>query len=139
MSRHPLAFPGRRAAARCIAGAALALLPLAIGCRRPPDDASLAVQFTGGDPARGRQAMQRYSCTACHTVPGIPGADARVGPPLAGIAGRVYIAGVLPNTAPNMERWIMAPQAVDEHTAMPTLGVTLQDAQDIAAYLYTLR
>ena len=123
----------------CLTIVALALLPLGIGCRHSSGDDNMAVAFTGGNPARGRRAMQRYSCTACHTVPGIQGADARVGPPLAGIASRVYIAGVLPNTADNLERWIMDPQGVDEHTAMPYLGVTLPDARDIAAYLYTLK
>jgi len=37
---------------------------------------------------RGRIALQQYACVACHRIPGITGHEARVGPPLAGIASR---------------------------------------------------
>ena len=59
--------------------------------------------------------------------------------PLTNIASRVYLAGRLPNSPPNMERWIQQPHAIDGQTAMPETGVTDDDARDIAAYLYTLR
>ncbi len=72
-------------------------------------------------------------------IPGISGATGLVGAPLSGIASRIYIAGVLQNTPPNMMRWIENPKAVDEKTVMPNLGVTPKDAADIAAYLYTLK
>jgi cytochrome c1 len=62
-----------------------------------------------------------------------------VGPPLAGIAGRTLIAGKLANTPDNMVRWLRHTKEVDPMTAMPELGVTEQDARDIAAYLATLR
>lgn len=91
------------------------------------------------DPDRGRLALQSYACTACHRVPGVIGTAVDVGPPLAGMAERRYIAGVLPNTFDNMVRWIRDPVAVDPLTAMPNLDVDRQDAADIAAYLYTLR
>ena len=67
------------------------------------------------------------------------GSRSLVGPPLAGIASRLYIAGVLPNSPENMERWIRNPPAVDSLTVMPDFGVTEQDARDITTYLYTLR
>jgi cytochrome c1 len=38
-----------------------------------------------------------------------------------------------------MMRWIENPKAVDEKTVMPNLGVTHQEARDIAGYLYTLK
>jgi cytochrome c len=50
----------------------------------------------------------------------------------------VYIAGVLPNTAENLTSWIADPKEADPRTAMPDLGVTKQEARDIAAYLYGL-
>ena len=99
----------------------------------------VAAAMTGGDPARGRAAIQRYGCAACHTIPGISGARGLVGPPLDRIASRSYIGGVLTNTPDNMIRWLQNPRAVDHLTAMPALGVTEQDARDIAGYLYTLR
>ena len=83
--------------------------------------------------------MRKYGCQSCHTIPGVVGADGLVGPPLAGIASRSYIAGVLPNAPANMLRWIQDPKLVDSLTAMPNVGVTPSDARNIAAYLYTLR
>lgn len=98
-----------------------------------------AQALTGGVPERGARAIRAYGCSGCHVVPGVPGATGLVGPSLAGVAGRVYLAGRLPHTPESLMRWIMAPQAVDSLTAMPNLGVTLQDARDIAAYLYAMR
>ncbi len=92
-----------------------------------------------GDIAAGRKAMQQYLCATCHVIPGVVGAGEHVGPSLAGIADRRYIAGVLPNTPANMLRWLRHPTQVDPLSAMPDLGVTDQDARDIAAFLYTLR
>jgi mono/diheme cytochrome c family protein len=90
------------------------------------------------DRARGKIALQQYGCVACHEIPGVAGATARVGPPLGGVATRGLLGGVLPNTPENMVRWLRYPQAVDPPTAMPDLGVTDRDARDIAAYLATL-
>lgn len=90
------------------------------------------------DPERGRLALRNYACTVCHSIPGVIGPEANVGPPLDGIGRRRYIAGVLTNTFENMVRWIRDPTAIDPLTAMPDLDVTQQDAADIAAYLDTL-
>jgi cytochrome c len=98
-----------------------------------------AEEMTGGNVARGETAINRYGCGTCHTISGISGANGQVGPPLTGIASRTYIAGVLENNPDNMLRWIQNPRGVDEKTAMPTLGVSEQEARDIASYLYTLK
>jgi cytochrome c1 len=98
-----------------------------------------AIRLVGGDPYAGRQAIQRYGCKACHTIPGIPGANGQVGPPLTQFGSRTYIAGELPNTPENLMRWIRTPHDVEPHTAMPEMGVTDKDSQDIATYLYSLR
>ncbi len=94
---------------------------------------------TRGNFTRGASMIQYYGCGSCHIIPGISGASGLAGPPLSGIANRIYIAGVLQNTPENMMRWIENPKAVDEKTVMPNLGVTRQDAADIAGYLYTLQ
>jgi len=93
----------------------------------------------GGNARLGKAAIRQFGCGSCHTIPGIEGATAKVGPPLTGIAGRAYVAGVVPNTPVNMMRWIEAPQSVDPNTAMPDVGASANQARDIAAYLYTLR
>ena len=95
-------------------------------------------RVAGGDPARGKQAIVAYGCGSCHVIPGVPAADGRVGPPLADLAHRTFIAGRLRNEPEALVQWIRAPRAVDPGTAMPTLGVTDAHARDIAAYLYTL-
>ncbi len=96
------------------------------------------IEVPGGDPERGPELMQKYGCITCHTVPGVAGANGNVGPPLTDWADRVYIAGLLQNNPDNLISWIQNPQAVVPGNAMPVLGVSDQDARDIAAYLYTL-
>ncbi len=98
-----------------------------------------AASVTGGQPLQGREKIRRYGCDTCHTIPGIATARGLVGPPLTGVASRLYLAGRLPNSPENLVRWIQHPHQVDPKTAMPDLGLGDQDARDIAAYLYTLR
>ncbi len=101
--------------------------------------AKSAAAVTGGDPQRGAAAIFKYGCGSCHTIGGIRSARGLVGPPLTGVGNRMYIAGMLPNTPENIARWIHDPKAVNERTAMPALGVSEQDATDIAAYLYSTK
>lgn len=91
-----------------------------------------------GDPDAGLHAIYQYMCVTCHAIPGAVGAVNTVGPPLAGIANRKYIAGVLRNTPENMVRWLRHPKEIDPLSGMPDLNVSEGDARDIAAYLYTL-
>jgi mono/diheme cytochrome c family protein len=91
-----------------------------------------------GEVQAGRQATSRYLCATCHTIPGFVSAQHHVGPPLEGMGTRSFIAGVVPNTPENMVRFLQDPKAIDPLSAMPPLGVTEQDARDIAAYLATL-
>jgi mono/diheme cytochrome c family protein len=91
------------------------------------------------DAGRGKIALRQYACAGCHEIPGITGPVARVGPPLAGIASRRMLGGVLPNSPENLVLWIRRPQEIAPLTAMPELGVTERDARDMAAYLLTLK
>jgi cytochrome c2 len=123
-----------------VGAAALLVLSLAValaGCSGTAE--RTAAGLTGGDTARGRRAIERFGCGACHTIPGIDGARARVGPSLEGIAGRAYLAGRLPNTPDNLIRWIRDPQGIEPGNVMPNLGIGTRDARDIAAYLYPLK
>lgn len=96
------------------------------------------VEVPGGDPTLGKAAIEEYACFACHSIPGIDRADAYVGPPLDAWADRRFIAGKLPNEPDNLISWIVNPQAIEPGTAMPTIGVSEEEARHIAAYLYTL-
>jgi len=93
----------------------------------------------GGDPENGRLLLRQFGCGSCHEIPEVAAARGKVGPPLGGIASRVYLAGVLPNTPENMAAFIRAPREAAPRTAMPDLGVTEAHARDMVAYLYTLK
>ncbi|HJU25836.1 MAG TPA: cytochrome c oxidase assembly protein, partial [Rhodanobacteraceae bacterium] len=123
-----------RAAARLLVlCAALASLAL-VGCAR---DRQAEAQAAAAH--RGARLIAHYGCGACHSIPGINGADGLVGPPLDHWSRRSYIAGVLPNDPANLTLWIRHPQAVVPGVDMPEMGVKAQDARDIAAYLYSIR
>jgi cytochrome c len=92
--------------------------------------------LTGGEPARAAAPITRYGCGGCHTIAGLPGATGQVGPPLTGLRQRVFIAGVLPNTADNLVSWIVAPRRFSPGSAMPPTGIGLEEARDVASYLY---
>lgn len=91
---------------------------------------------TRGDPHRGELAIGQYGCGSCHVIPGANRARGMVGPPLTDFAQRTYIAGNVYNTPNNLIAWIRRPDSIEPGTVMPTLGVSEQDARDIAAYLY---
>jgi len=94
---------------------------------------------TGGDAQRGAALISSFNCGACHVIPGIRRAEGQVGPPLTSFGRRTFIAGVLPNNPNNLALWIASPTSVDPKTAMPALGLSDQQARDVAAYLYTLQ
>ena len=91
-----------------------------------------------GDVAAGAELIERAGCGSCHMIPGIDDADGLVGPPLIHWSRRVVIAGLLQNTPSNLVTWLMAPQDIVPDNAMPDLGLTEEQARDIAAYLYTI-
>lgn len=109
----------------------MALLVAACGDEQAP--------ALGGDAAQGKLLLRQFACTSCHAIPGVAGGDGKVGPPLAGVAGRIYLAGVLPNTPQSMASFIRHPQKADPKTAMPDMGVSEAQARDMVAYLYTLK
>jgi mono/diheme cytochrome c family protein len=91
-----------------------------------------------GDVSAGRRATGNFLCATCHHIPGIVGPSHPVGPPLDGIGSRQYIGGVILNTPENMVRWLQHPQEIDPLSAMPSMGLSDEEARDIAAFLYTL-
>lgn len=110
---------------------------ISAGCRGGDIDREYGVR-TGGVASRGKQVITEKGCGSCHTIPGIQDARGLVGPPLFFFARRTYVAGHLPNNTENLVRWVRSPQSVDPLTAMPNLGLSYQQARDVAAYLYTI-
>jgi cytochrome c len=96
-----------------------------------------AKALTAGDPANGTVLLRRFGCGGCHTISGVPGAEGKVGPSLEKLRERVFIAGRLRNSADNLVNWILRPQEFDGHAAMPPTGISVSEARDVAAYLYS--
>ena len=138
----PIVGRPRRRAAPCSLRSLVpraTLAALALLTTLPAVAAGPVWRVIGGEAQRGPERMVAYGCVACHTVPGIAGANGNVGPPLTRFGSRTYIAGMLRNSPSNLMRWIRDPQGVVPGNAMPNMGVTDAEARDIAAYLYTLQ
>jgi cytochrome c len=116
----------------------LACLALLVSACSEISGVSTVTLAQNGDPQRGVQSFGDYGCISCHRIPGVPRARGIVGPPLDSWANRTFIAGQFPNTEENLTSWLMAPQAMMPGSAMPDMGVTWQDAQDMSAYLFSL-
>jgi cytochrome c len=119
--------------------AATLLAACAEPMRPPSRAAAVAPTLNLVEVQQGWQLIQDYGCHTCHVIPGVPGANALVGPPLIDWADRHYIVGMIPNTPENVSTFIQYPQSFRPGTAMPDMGVTPEDARAISAYLYTLR
>lgn len=122
----------------------LLLAPALAGC---DDRASSALASLGlvhpksniGDIDKGEELIGVYGCGSCHEIPGVAGARGLVGPPLTRMGRRIFIAGVLRNTPENMVAWLRDPQKIVPGNAMPTMGLSEEQARDVAAYLENLR
>lgn len=105
---------------------------------RSAESRAWAMTSTFGHPSRAPRLLIANGCTGCHEISGVPGATGKTGPSLNGISERKYIGGVLLNTPRNLINWIRASREIDPETAMPSTGVSEQEARDMAAYLYAI-
>jgi len=118
----------------------LLLLTLALACRETPAAQQPPPPPVAGDAARGKQLIAQYACNVCHVVPGTQGPQGALGPSLAGVASRPVISqGVVQNTPANLRQFIQNPASLNPQSAMPPIGFPDADAQDITAFLLTLR
>ena len=116
---------------------ALAVLPVLLADFA---HAQLPVQAPHGiGVERGKALLAQYQCGSCHAIPGVQGARGEIAQTLRAWGRRSYIAGRLPNQPALLARWITNPQALVPGTAMPNMGVSPDDAQAMAAYLFTLQ
>jgi len=93
-----------------------------------------------GDAGRGKQLIAQYACNVCHIVPGTEGPQGRLGPSLAGVASRPAISnGVVRNTPANLRQFLQNPASLNPQSSMPPIAMPDPDAQDITAFLLTLR
>jgi cytochrome c oxidase subunit 2 len=109
-----------------------------------------------GDAANGAKlVVSNGGCLACHSIKGNPMMVGNIGPNLTHVATRTTIAaGVFPNDARHLARWIKNAREMKPGVTMNTLGageydpilkstvkpgLTDQQIADIVAYLQTLK
>jgi cytochrome c oxidase subunit 2 len=86
--------------------------------------------------ASGEKLFTAKGCIACHSLVAVNAPKGMVGPNLANVGARSYIAaGTLKNTDENLAHWIRDPQGIKKGVLMPNLGVTEAEAQALVAYL----
>ncbi|HEX7056117.1 MAG TPA: cytochrome c oxidase subunit II [Bacilli bacterium] len=88
------------------------------------------------DAKQGEEIFKKKQCIACHAItPDQIG----TGPNLAGFGDRQVVAGFRPHTAEWIEKWVKNPQEVKPGTLMPNLGLTDDEAKQVAKYLLELK
>jgi cytochrome c oxidase subunit II len=116
-----------------------------------PDGLTFTAGLTG-DAERGRQLFSRSACVGCHTIGGTLAASP-IGPNLTHVGSRTTIAaGLYPNDAEHLARWIKNAPAMKPGVIMPPQGKGLRDPKtnapgmlddaqiaDIVAYLLALK
>lgn len=117
---------------------------------RQPEVTSLPFyQELNPQQQQGVQVILQRGCGSCHTIPNIPGASGTIGPNLGPhdnvppLSQRPMIAtypnGAVPNNSvDDLAKWIQNPGALKPGTAMPTLGLSQDEATAAAAYLYSI-
>ncbi|HXE57346.1 MAG TPA: cytochrome c oxidase subunit II [Gemmatimonadales bacterium] len=98
---------------------------------------------TATPPAAGIDSAQLATarkvlptCAGCHAFSATDTTRGRIGPNLADVGSRSFIAaGWLENTDENLARWLRTPQAVKEGVLMPNLGLTDEQVTALVAYL----
>lgn len=88
---------------------------------------------------RGKEAIERAGCAACHRIPGRRWPKGAVGPSLEGFANQGLIAGRVPNRPDLLAAFIRNAPAVLPGTTMPAMPLSEEEARDVAAYLYGTR
>jgi cytochrome c oxidase subunit II len=102
------------------------------------DTAKAAVP--AGEPlvAQGQKLFLTKGCVGCHSLVAYNAPQSLLGPNLANVGARTYIAaGTLKNTDENLAHWIRNPQEVKHGVLMPVLGVTEDEAKALVAFLRT--
>ncbi|UVI39625.1 c-type cytochrome [Qipengyuania spongiae] len=116
-------------------GLPILLIASVAGCKQPP-----ASRYTPDTESarRGRDAIERVGCAACHEIPGIHWPQGRTGPSLVGFDDFGPIAGSLPNTPENLAAFVRNAPAAKPGSTMPAMPLSEDEARDVAAYLYGL-
>jgi cytochrome c len=101
-------------------------------------DFARGARVTGGDPEAGRKRLSMRGCGSCHVIPGVPRAEGKTAPSLAGWSGRRTFLNNIPNTPAELEKWLDKPSHRKPGTNMPDIVLSPQDARDMTAYLFSI-
>jgi cytochrome c oxidase subunit 2 len=86
----------------------------------------------------GRRVFNATACINCHAIRGTE-AQGRFGPDLTHLMSRETIAaGVVPNAAADLRRWVQNPAAIKPGSLMPSMNLTDKELDEVTAYLLTL-
>jgi cytochrome c len=96
-----------------------------------------AEPFKPGDANAGKTVFTTKGCTGCHTIEGVQGAVGTVGPNLTHISGQPYDS--FPDDPQFLKQWINDPQTAKPGTAMPKLGLTDEELNNVVTFLETLK
>lgn len=103
-----------------------------------PADSLSELARTGLEAFRTIRDPVTNTCIVCHAVQGVSGGV--MGPNLTHLASRATIAaGVLPNTAEGLARWLRDPPAVKPGSLMPRIGLSEAEIGALVAFLQSLR
>jgi cytochrome c oxidase subunit II len=107
------------------------------GARVKPISLSPSASPAQGEQyASGEKLFTAKGCVACHALYALSAPKGMVGPNLANVGARSYIAaGTLRNTDDNLAHWIRDPQGVKKGVLMPNLGVRESEAKALVAFL----
>jgi cytochrome c oxidase subunit 2 len=91
-----------------------------------------------GPAADGKTIYATSACVGCHTIKGVSAGV--LGPDLTHFGSRTtLVAGMLPSDHATLAAWLRDPQAVKPGAKMPNLGLTVEQARALAAYLLSLK
>lgn len=95
---------------------------------------------TSDEAAAGERVFMREACAGCHTIRGTQAAGT-IGPDLTDFGSRPSIGALaVPNTAPNLTRWIRDAQSIKPGNLMPPFpSLPASDVAALVAYLEGLK
>jgi mono/diheme cytochrome c family protein len=92
-------------------------------------------QYKGGNAEAGKQLIGSIGCVSCHQVEGLDEWNKKVGSKAA-----PYLTGTGSKVDPDwLVSWLKKPSHYQEDTVMPSFRLTDSEANDITAYLMSLK
>ena len=119
--------------------AVLVTILLALACSKAEKPATESAPPPPiGNATAAKAHMEKYSCQACHVIPGM-GPGGALGPDLTGFGSRPTLNARVPKNPQAVAAYLLNPTAIDAQTSMPAVGLSEEEAKDIAAFLETLK